>query len=190
MRGRLAFQEVGEDLAVDHLYLHPSCQALRRRAQGHVLDLVALVLQELHESVRRDLLRAPVPGEVPGGGQKRLGLLHGVEERYGLAVVEHDGEQLIRRLRAADYDHVGSRGVHVQGFYPSLPPDNPWKSKRAPGCFTGALILWSYESTGPGVVIPIPTPSGVSTILMTLPSSASLTGAAMCSRLSPLCSTT
>ncbi|MBD0356793.1 MAG: hypothetical protein ICV57_06385 [Rubrobacter sp.] len=42
---------------------------------------------------------------------------------------------------------------------------------------------------GSSVVMPMPEPSGVSTTFKVLLSSASLAGAAMCSRVSPSCST-
>src|SRR3990170_4021643 len=68
----LASEKIGEDLAVDHVHLHPTLQILRRRAQRHVLNLLALVLEKLDQLGRRNLPPSPVLAEVPCRGQERL----------------------------------------------------------------------------------------------------------------------
>src|SRR5215217_1048893 len=112
--GGLAAQEVDEDLAVEQLDLHSALHFLGWGTQSDVLDLLALVLEEPDQLLRRDLAGVPVLAKLPDGVQELLGLLNRVEERHCLlGVVEHDREQLVFGLWPADYDHVIRRRIHT-----------------------------------------------------------------------------
>src|SRR5829696_3078877 len=91
--GGLAAQEVDEDLTVEELDVHSALHFLWWGAQGHVLDLLTLVLEEFDQLLCRDLASAPVLAELPDGIQELLGFLNRVEEGYSLLeFVEHDRE--------------------------------------------------------------------------------------------------
>lgn len=113
----MAFEQIGEDFAVDHVHLHPAFESLRWWAQRYVFDLVVLVFEKLDQLAGRDLLRAPVLTEVSGGSEESFGFLDGLEERYRFSIVEYDRKKLLRFLRSTGDDYVVRGHIHNSKLY-------------------------------------------------------------------------